>query len=853
MHTFKNWLAALWQMLNGSRSSDFPSRTKEESPRQPPFRAKAESLLTSSFVENTATRFTIPPTATIKRLRMPEVRAEARRCIDLIGANPTPDQWDMILADGESAQVVAGAGSGKSTTLVLRILVFHKILGIPLEQMHVFSFTRDSIRDFRSKLASKIATWEERVEGIEVGPERLAVLKKASERTVTTFHSAMWQLRRQLLPNCHPDSKVFSFLGPATRDEGGTANPMVSATLSPEQLSFLQRAHSLAYAESKPYRMALAQLIDIESRKQWLSSVHRNDLQSEKRLNIWMNMLDQEKQYHGLDKNGRFAPSESFPDRTGLRHTDPYRVAVSNCLTGFDVEYIALAEFKICCPIPGGIEGRFWAAFRVRDLWIHVDREISGKLFFHQRDRKKFVIVHSGDPERHRFLEVSDFHQDSDGSLKLTDDAVMRLHQWLTLQGFALSADSARTPLIKLLGDISEKDLTSVLYHEGCFVESLGIEVTDLPSPPSDLEQVSALVAQLLPPFWQAFERVLAEAGIIRYHHLLSALRDESKLAKMLPQLECFTNLFVDEFQDISPEMVDWLAKMCRCHAGSSASPVSVTAIGDDYQSIYAWRGTHPAFLIDYRTHFDAVDYRSVLLRDNFRSRQPIVNASEALLKGVENQITKHGESFLADEEYCLSVHPVSLVDVAPTWGQTKADVWRQFATFVVQIIADIESQDLGNKFFKTSELEIFVLARRNASLQHAKSNTRNLGIEMQRLLTAHGIDRFTNARISPKTFHGAKGLEADFVLMLEDCTMPPTHPLRDFVFTLSDLPSTYTQTIEEEARRLAYVAMTRARTGVLWVNALDDGKKTPFSPSAQGGYTIVNRYLQNLPSARIL
>ena len=40
---------------------------------------------------------------------------------------PTEDQWKMILSDHPASSVIAGAGSGKSTTLVLRV-VFYGLL-----------------------------------------------------------------------------------------------------------------------------------------------------------------------------------------------------------------------------------------------------------------------------------------------------------------------------------------------------------------------------------------------------------------------------------------------------------------------------------------------------------------------------------------------------------------------------------------------------------------------------------------------------------------------------------------------------------------------------------------------------
>ena len=47
---------------------------------------------------------------------------------------PTPDQWKMIFSDKPATCVIAGAGSGKSTTLILRIVFMRAYLKVPLNR-----------------------------------------------------------------------------------------------------------------------------------------------------------------------------------------------------------------------------------------------------------------------------------------------------------------------------------------------------------------------------------------------------------------------------------------------------------------------------------------------------------------------------------------------------------------------------------------------------------------------------------------------------------------------------------------------------------------------------------------------
>jgi superfamily I DNA/RNA helicase len=62
----------------------------------------------------------------------------------------------MIFSDTPSTSVVAGAGAGKSTSLVLRILLLTHYLGFELSSMTVVTFTRESRQDFIKQAAGNL-------------------------------------------------------------------------------------------------------------------------------------------------------------------------------------------------------------------------------------------------------------------------------------------------------------------------------------------------------------------------------------------------------------------------------------------------------------------------------------------------------------------------------------------------------------------------------------------------------------------------------------------------------------------------------------------------------------------------
>jgi ATP-dependent exoDNAse (exonuclease V) beta subunit len=72
---------------------------------------------------------------------------------------------------------------------------------------------------------------------------------------------------------------------------------------------------------------------------------------------------------------------------------------------------------------------------------------------------------------------------------------------------------------------------------------------------------------------------------------------------------------------------------------------------------------------------------------------------------------------------------------------------------------------------------------------------------------------------LSVKTYHRAKGLEADIAFMVGDCEQGDSHPFRNAAYDASGRFSgyTYEQAQEDEAYRLAYVGVTRGKRRTLW------------------------------------
>ncbi len=93
-----------------------------------------------------------------------------------------------------------------------------------------------------------------------------------------------------------------------------------------------------------------------------------------------------------------------------------------------------------------------------------------------------------------------------------------------------------------------------------------------------------------------------------------------------------FDHVLVDEYQDTNLLQARILRGMCSGHR-------KLTVVGDDAQSIYAFRGAHFRNILDFPRQFPGATL--VTLSQNYRSTQPILALSNAVISRAEERFTK--------------------------------------------------------------------------------------------------------------------------------------------------------------------------------------------------------------------
>jgi len=232
--------------------------------------------------------------------------------------------------------------------------------------------------------------------------------------------------------------------------------------------------------------------------------------------------------------------------------------------------------------------------------------------------------------------------------------------------------------------------------------------------------------------------------------------------------------IIVDEFQDISVDRYNFL-KVLR-----EGSPLAkLYCVGDDWQSIYRFSGSDMALFNQFSDYFGPTEINKI--ETTYRFGEPLVSLSSQFIQRNKAQVKK-------------DIHPFN--PQAKTELQFCAYERRDYCNTIGQLVASIPA-----------DKSIFLLGRYSFD-DYYLSFMYKSEKEGNRFFYHIG-DR----RIEFLTVHKSKGLEADYVIILQ-CnkdtygfpSMISDDPVLNYVLTKSD------QYPYGEERRLFYVAITRAK-----------------------------------------
>ena len=256
-----------------------------------------------------------------------------------------------------------------------------------------------------------------------------------------------------------------------------------------------------------------------------------------------------------------------------------------------------------------------------------------------------------------------------------------------------------------------------------------------------------------------------------------------------------FRYIIVDEYQDLSALRQKFL------HLLIESSQASLFAVGDDWQAIYGFSGSRVDFTLNFRRFWG--DFSLHRISKTYRFGPTLAGLSSSFIMQDHTQIRKQ---ILSQKEDALEP--------------------------VVEISGDSERLDLEvlTHYFESlpRDSSILLLGRFQVDQFRLLHCT-------QFNLTSNGVEfrPRPDLKIRFLTVHQSKGLEADYVILLNNREAKlgfPAHvkdpPLKTELVKIAEELG-LDQVSANEERRLFYVALTRAKKQVILLTV--DGKESSF------------------------
>jgi DNA helicase-2/ATP-dependent DNA helicase PcrA len=260
-------------------------------------------------------------------------------------------------------------------------------------------------------------------------------------------------------------------------------------------------------------------------------------------------------------------------------------------------------------------------------------------------DRAAFEMIERVDrlvPYGHNDAQISTFHAFGDRLLRdhaleagLSDQSTVlsRAEQIIFLREhlFELPLDRYRplgdptrflSALVTLISRLRDEDVAPGAYQAaaGRMADAAAAAPDDEP-----LVERAATHAELAATY-DAYERLMRGSDRIDFGDQVSlSLRLLREHPAVLAEVRGrYRYILVDEFQDTNHAQWE-LVKLLAAEHGN------VTVVGDDDQSIYRFRGAALGNILGFRETYPKAG--SVVLVDNYRSRQPILDAAHRLIR----------------------------------------------------------------------------------------------------------------------------------------------------------------------------------------------------------------------------
>ncbi len=498
------------------------------------------------------------------------------------------EQRRVVLSDEDYTLVIAGAGAGKTTTVAAKVKYLVEKKGISPDQILVISFTNKAVGELRDRINKSLKI----------------------DCPVTTFHKTGYAiLRRQ-----DEDRKMIV-------DQGFMFN-VINNYLKGNILENPELVDKLilffgSYFEA-PYEGS-----DLNDFFNYISKADFSTLRG--------NMAEYTEQI--IDK--RTGKCLSIAHET-LRSGQEVRIANYLYMNGIDYTYEKPYPYNILRSLkPYTPDFTITQGDKVAYI-EHFGITQDGKNSLYTREQlERYKVVVNDKVKLHREHKtdlIYTFSAYNDGR-----DFIIHLEEELKQHGFKLHPRSAREVFDKIVSTEENRYIARLVKLVCTFIQNFktnGYVIDDFYRfSASTKNERTKLFFTICEQCYHEYSKRLKEKGAIDFEDMINdsarILREEELQGKKLD----FKYIIVDEYQDISRQrfnLTKELSKLCDA---------KIIAVGDDWQSIYAYAGSDITLFTNFKETFG---YGSELsITKTYRNAQEVIDIAGGFIQKNTAQIRK--------------------------------------------------------------------------------------------------------------------------------------------------------------------------------------------------------------------
>ncbi|TAK60128.1 MAG: hypothetical protein EPO22_09540, partial [Dehalococcoidia bacterium] len=199
-------------------------------------------------------------------------------------------------------------------------------------------------------------------------------------------------------------------------------------------------------------------------------------------------------------------------------------------------------------------------------------------------------------------------------------------------RSFNIFDDADQMTLMKRV--VTELGIDTKRFKERALLSAISRAKSELRTAEECARSTSDYFQELVARCYERYDELLAENSALDFDDLImktvEMLRDNNWIREKYQ--DRFLHVLVDEFQDTNVAQY----QLARLLAGKHGN---ICVVGDPDQSIYSWRSADIRNILDFERDFPQA--RIVLLEQNYRSTQTILDAAHAVIAGSKERVQR--------------------------------------------------------------------------------------------------------------------------------------------------------------------------------------------------------------------